>query len=83
MPFSNTLNPKLKAIWSDGMVELPDNPNGWAYKCPCCSAEDPYKDWYLWDDEEYISAHLTLVGHSSYNEITAQPCIFIGVPVVE
>ena len=54
MPFTHTLNPKQVALWSDERLDLPENPSGWVRKCPECSASDPYNNWLLWDDKDFI-----------------------------
>lgn len=52
-----TLEPKLMAIWNDSDVRPPANVGPWLRKCNYCSSNDPFNDWYLWDDNEFIVSH--------------------------
>ena len=52
--FINYFPTKLKVLWSDGEADLPEKPNGYAYLLKECSSVDPYNDWYIWADENFI-----------------------------
>ena len=86
MPFTHILKYKQVALWSDERLDLLENPSGWVRKCQACSDSDPYNDWLLWDNSDYIIAHCELLSvhwraHSSLAEIEGSPAIWLGLPV--
>ena len=83
----HVLDPKMVAIWSSAELELLEHPSGWVKKCQSCSDADPYNNWHLWSNHEWIAAHCMLEQqghqyppHSGPEAIEENPPIWVGVP---
>ena len=57
------LEPKLMALVHDPEINIPQMAIPTVIKCCTCSNGDPFNDWYVWNDSEYIAQHSSLYGN--------------------